>query len=58
MAVILVTTPRAYVGQAADSKPTALAGSGYYETDTRRAYVSTGSAWLLLPTEGPAWLRS
>jgi hypothetical protein len=45
MAVALATTVTHYTGLSSDTKPTAAAGSRYFETDTGRSFVSNGSTW-------------
>jgi hypothetical protein len=47
MAVLRVTTPHAYVGLAADAKPTAgvPVGSTFFERDTGLMFIYDGSTW-------------
>lgn len=48
MAVRLLGVTTAYIGLAADTKPTAgvTAGSTFYEQDTGKRFIYTGSAWV------------
>jgi hypothetical protein len=46
MAVTKITSIDTYVGASGDAKPTGVpAGSTFYETDTGKRYIWTGSAW-------------
>jgi hypothetical protein len=45
MAITVIRVASNYVGLSTDTKPTAPAGSRFYETDTGHLYVSDGSAW-------------
>lgn len=42
---VLQISEHEYIGVAADSKPAAAARAKFYETDTGRTYIYTGSAW-------------
>lgn len=42
MTVVLVLAPHAYLGSSSDAKPTASAGSSFYETDTGSAFIADG----------------
>jgi len=52
MAVVLVSSSNRYVGLAADSKPTAAAGSTFYATDTNVEYITDGSNWTIRDANG------
>lgn len=43
---VLQISEHEYIGVAADSKPAAAARAKFYETDTGRTYIYTGSAWV------------
>lgn len=49
MAVKNISSTTQHTGLSTDSKPTASAGSKFYETDTKKKYVSDGTNW----TEDP-----
>ena len=43
--MVLVTAIQKYIGLSTDDKPTASAGSRFYETDTGITYIHDGATW-------------